>query len=394
MSAISNWTEKRTKVLTDMLAAGKTNGEIASVLDVSKDALTKKMARMGVKRPPAFDKPLKPETPEEIDARYKKREEILSLRGNEKRLVERIRYLEKEREAIRTITGQKVIRPIKVSKPGKIHATAFIVCSDWHIDEEVKAEAVNYLNEYNLAIANARLERFFNNAISLVEMKAKDTNLDGVVFALLGDMISGSIHEELMENSQLPPLEAIWWVQQRLAGGLRLLLAKCTALGLKLTVVGKCGNHPRITKKIHVSSEQGNNLEWYMYLNLEQMLPGINWVLEKNYLTYLDVYGFMIRIHHGWAVNYNGGIGGVMIAINKANAAWDRGTKAHISISGHWHTQLTAYSSVLNGSGIGLSPYGVSLKVTPEPAQQKFFLLTDKGRLTAEYSIFLDGKDS
>lgn len=392
MAATGNWTVNRVNVLKKMLKDGKTNGEIASVLGVSRDAITHKISREGLQRK-VVEKPLKPETLEDIDARYKKREEILALRGNEKKLIERIRYLEREREAIKSITGQKVIRPIKQSRPGKIHATAFIVCSDWHIDEPVRAESVNYLNEYNLEIADARLTRFFNNAISLVEMKAKDTNLDGVVFALLGDMISGSIHEELMANSLLPPLEAIWWVQKRLAGGLKLLLKKCDELGLPLTVVGKVGNHPRLTKKIHVSSEQGNNLEWYMYLNLEQMIPRINWVLEKNYLTYLDVYGFMIRLHHGWAVNYNGGIGGVMIAINKANAAWDRGTKAHLSVSAHWHTQITAYNSVLNGSGIGLSAYGVSLKVTPEPAQQKFFMITKTGRLTAEYSIFLDGKD-
>jgi hypothetical protein len=38
-----------------------------------------------------------------------------------------------------------------------------ILASDWHIEETIDPETINYLNEYNPKIAKQRAEKFWNN---------------------------------------------------------------------------------------------------------------------------------------------------------------------------------------------------------------------------------------
>jgi hypothetical protein len=55
---------------------------------------------------------------------------------------------------------------IKIEKDkskSETESTAVLVASDWHIEEIVNPETVNYLNEYNPDIAKQRAIKFWQN---------------------------------------------------------------------------------------------------------------------------------------------------------------------------------------------------------------------------------------
>jgi len=130
---------------------------------------------------------------------------------------------------------------------------------------------VSGLNEFNLAICDKRVAEFFSNVVKLLKISQKDTTVSNVVLCLIGDFISNYIHDELMENNQLPPSEAIWKAQNYLYNGIKFLLEETN---LNLTVVCQSGNHGRMTDKTRFATEMCNSLEGYMYYNLAHRFRG------------------------------------------------------------------------------------------------------------------------
>jgi len=263
-------------------------------------------------------------------------------------------------------------------KSGHGEATAFIVASDWHMEERVTAESVYGLNEYSLEIAKARSDRFFKNALVLLNICRRDIRIKEIVLGLLGDFITNQIHEELMEMNTLRPIEAVMLVQSWLASGIEFLLKNTDC---HLTIPCCTGNHSRITKRIHHSTEQGNSLEHLMYHSLALHFlkeKRVKFIINQSYHTFLDVYGQTVRIHHGHAIKYQGGVGGITIPMNKAIAQWNKAKEADLDICGHWHQFKDTGNCIVNGSLIGYSPYGIVIKAEYERPKQAFFLLDSK----------------
>jgi hypothetical protein len=105
--------------------------------------------------------------------------------------------------------------------------------------------------------------------------------------ALLGDFISGNIHDELMETCRLLPAFAIMRAQDVLASGIQFLLDNTDC---HFTIPCTPGNHSRITKKQRHATEQGNSLETYMYHNLARHFQGnkrVTFLIADGYHLYL-----------------------------------------------------------------------------------------------------------
>lgn len=276
------------------------------------------------------------------------------------------------------------------AKTNKKHeVVAFAILSDTHIEENVKLESVDGANEYNLKIAKARMEAFFRNTVKLLTKEQQDANISTLVLAILGDLISGNIHDELMESCEVPPVEAAILAQNFVTSGIEYILANT-----KVNLVVPCcvGNHSRITQQVHVSTEQGNSLEWMIYCNLANHFKGnkrVQFVLSKSYFTWVKVFDYDIRFHHGHAMKGGANIGGITIPILKAIARYDLAKTAYLDVFGHFHNPISMNKFVSNGCMIGDTPYGKRLGFTGKP-QQQFFLI-DKGYgKTITAPIFLD----
>jgi hypothetical protein len=309
----------------------------------------------------------------------------------EKEYIERIQELERELEAIKKIKSTPQSAKIRFrERKSKLSAVAFIVASDWHIDEIVKPESVSRLNEFNLKIAEKRINNFFTNAVKLLKINNQDVVIEKVVFALLGDFISGNIHEELLENTSLRPIEAILWVQDRLIEGIRYFLNNT---GFDFIIVCHQGNHPRITKQVHISTESGNSLEYFMYHNLKNVFKNekrLKWIIADGYHTYLELFGKTVRFHHGHSIKFNKNVGGIFPTVYKAIMQWNKAKKADYDIMGHFHQSRNGGNFICNGSLIGYNAFSVFITAEYEKPKQKFFMLASNGEIIGEFPIFLE----
>ena len=307
-----------------------------------------------------------------------------------KKALQEISALEKEMAALLEIKEHHQTISIRSRKDNKKSEATVIVCaSDWHVEEEVKKSKVSGLNEYNLDIAKFRAEQFFRRAIKLTQKEQQDIPIKEMVLFLGGDFISGSIHEELLENCLLRPVEAALYAQDLLESGISYLLKNSK---LHVTVICVCGNHSRITKSTHVSTEQGNSLEYFMYHTLRQRLESarVSFVIGEGYHTYFDIYGKVFRFHHGHNLKYFGGVGGLTIPANKAVAQWNKARVANIDVWGHFHTYMPMSNFVSNGSLIGYNPYALSIKADFERPQQAMFLMDKIRGKTVHMPILFD----
>lgn len=266
---------------------------------------------------------------------------------------------------------------IKESKEGESEAVAFMVASDWHIEERVDNEQVNGMNEFNPQIAEQRAINFFKNGLRLIKIFQRDTKITKVVIPLLGDFFSNTIHEELAESNYLMPGDAAWEAQRFIVSGLQFMLENSD---LEIICVCHTGNHGRMTKKVHVSTEAGNSLERYMYRNIAEYFEKekrLKFIIAEGQHTYLPVFGMTVRMLHGHSIKYGGGIGGITIPVRKAISQWDKIKKTDLTILGHFHQRLDGGNFIANGSMIGYNAYALAIKADYEPPSQQFFLISN-----------------
>lgn len=296
-----------------------------------------------------------------------------------KDLLRTIEKIEKEKEAILQMNRNLNPRSFNyVVSDKRGEATAVVLASDWHIEEEVKPETVNHLNTYTLAIAEKRIKQFFKATLRLIEIQQTSVKIDTLVLALLGDIISSSIHEALLEINQLRPIEAIIRAENLLIGGIQYILDNSN---LKLVIPCHVGNHTRITKRVHIATEQGNSLETFMYHHMANHFRGnkrVKFLVSEGYLSYVTIYNYTICFQHGHAIRYAGGIGGLTIPVNKAIAQWEKLRRADLYCFGHWHQFFDGGNFVCNGSMIGWNSFATFIKAGFEKPSQTFFLINKK----------------
>ncbi len=272
---------------------------------------------------------------------------------------------------------------------GTSEATPIVIASDWHSEEVVKASQVNGLNEFNLEIFEKRCTRFWQASLRLIQLLNQDVKITTVVLALLGDFITNDIHDEFPENNALLPADAILNVQAKIITGIEFWLNHSK---YNLVIPCKVGNHSRTTKTTRASSEAGHSLETLMYALIIAHFrnePRIKFVVEDSYLTYVDVYAQPLRFHHGHALKFAGGVGGLFVPTYKAVDKWNEGHKAYLDIFGHFHQSRDGGNFVCNGSLIGYNSFAIRNKFSFEAPRQTLLLLDKKRGRTFSCPILL-----
>lgn len=315
-------------------------------------------------------------------------------RGVESKLHAQLEAAEKELELHRGLASHKPrtfsIRPRKATKH---EATAIAIASDWHIEEPVDPESMEipggYLNEYNMKIAKDRAERFFAGILKLVEIERHVVQIQSLVLGLLGDFISGYIHEELEENNEASPLEAIEACEDYLCSGIDYLLKE--GQFRKIVVPCTFGNHGRTVKKPRIATGAANNFERHLYRDIAKRYQGdqrIEFTIANGKYVYVDVYGLRLRFSHGDDIKGGGGVGGLSIpllrAITRRNN--NRMLLADYDFLGHHH-QLGIHGGnvIVNGSLIGYNAFAQQINAGFEPPQQAFCLLDSKRRCISSF---------
>lgn len=133
-----------------------------------------------------------------------------------------------------------------------------LLWSDLHAGEVVSAEETNGLGSYDWRTMLARLERLREGLLSYRENRPYP--VDRLWIAGLGDMLSGDIHDELVETNEVPLAEAT--VQLGLDGA--EWLDSIASEFPEVRFAGVVGNHPRSKRK--PQAKRGfDNADWLAY---------------------------------------------------------------------------------------------------------------------------------
>lgn len=323
---------------------------------------------------------------DETAASDEKDREIMRLRGkvaDERRAKQAaLRDLEisdRRLELIAGLADREPPAPISLrGDSAKAQATAVLCCSDWHVGELVDPGQVAGLNEYNPAIAKKRLERLAVGTGWVLDALAGGWQIRDLVLWLGGDIITGYLHDDQRESNSMSPTEEMLFARERIIGIIRYLLDRSIE---RIVVPCSFGNHGRTTHRPRCSTAAKNSYEWLLYqmLALEFAAdPRVDFEVASGAHLYTEVYGRTIRWHHGDAVRYQGGVGGVTIPLNKAIARWDDARQADYTVIGHFHQLTDLGHAVVNGSAIGYGAYSLQIGASPETPAQAFFLIDER----------------
>lgn len=311
--------------------------------------------------------------------REKFKNENATLRRKYDDLMKIVDLRERELEAVGVLKSQvetHIIEPRKAS--GTSESTVVWVASDWHTEENV-GEEVGGLNRYNVDIARERTTNFFRAGLRITNLLAKDTTISTIVLALLGDFITNDIHgAENSEKNELQPIHALVIAQNMIISGIEFILANSA---YNLVIPCHSGNHARTTQTTRFASENGHSLEYLMYVHLQAYFrdqPRVQFIIPSGMHSYVKVYDTTIRFHHGHAVKYGGGVGGIYIPVNKSIAQWNKGRHADLDVFGHFHQLRDGGNFICNGSVIGYNAFALSIKADYEPPKQALFMINKK----------------
>lgn len=166
--------------------------ELAKKCGISSEAVQQREQKMGLKR--EWKLPEKAPTLAEHIVEHKESEAKKETASKLKQAVQGIADLEKRMSALLDIQkGYKIHRIAPHRATTESEATVVCLASDWHIEERVSKEKTNGMNEYSLAISEARATQFFQRLVKLVKKEQQDVVIKHIVLALLGDFITGKI---------------------------------------------------------------------------------------------------------------------------------------------------------------------------------------------------------
>lgn len=273
------------------------------------------------------------------------------------------------------------IRPINIkpsTSKGVSEIAPCIILSDWHAEERVDPKVVNRVNNYNLDIAKKRAAYVTQNAVKRMKELSDEGTIKTVPLFLLGDFITGHIHEENVENALLQRLDALQFAEELLTGAIEYLLEHTS---YDYVVYCKVGNHSRMTHKVRASTEWQNSVEPMMYWSMKRYFEGkterVRFCMEESYYSVANILGTRVRYHHGHAVSYGGGVGGLHIPLRKKIKNWNENQPADVDFMGHYHSFLehATFKYVVNGSLIGYNAYAQRLGVPMEPPLQSMAVI-------------------
>ena len=311
--------------------------------------------------------------------------------------LEQIKTLEKRLDIIRGMGEDPVetfeIKPALAS--GTAEGTVALVASDWHVEEKVDPATVSYLNTFSLDLAKTRAERFFASGLRLTKLLQQDIKVKTMILALLGDFISNELHDAASaEVNALQPMLAVKFAKDLIASGIEHLLEYSD---LELLIPCHSGNHARTTRKTRFAAENGHSLEYLMFLMLADYFRSekrVKFMIGDGYHSYVAIYDQVVRFHHGHAINYQGGIGGIFIPAFKAISQWDKARRADLDVFGHFHQMKDGGKFICNGSLIGYNAFGLSIKADYERPQQTLFLMDKNRGRTCTWPILLEKKEA
>jgi hypothetical protein len=288
-----------------------------------------------------------------------------------------------EQAAARKFSHRKILK----AKKGRSPSTIILALCDWHAEENIDPAVVNGQNQFDLDVCRRRVSNTFSKFLLMLDFVRGYTDVTECLVWLGGDLINGYIHEEMEESNNLTPVEAQQFIMDLVCPGLESIQREggFPSVG----VVTNVGNHGRTTRRKRVATGYGTNWEQSAYLTMERVYrqdPRFAFKIERGTHNLVDIQGHAVRFHHGDAIRYQGGVGGLTIPMHKAISQWNKSLRpAKYDIFGHWHQYMDMWHFTSCGCLVGYNAYAIEIKAEYQPPTQTFIVINkDRGKILAE----------
>jgi len=306
-------------------------------------------------------------------------------------------------ERINDILGtvsNAVIEPptwmISTPKKDKDQEVLMTSWADWHAGEVVSKTELNGINEYNLKVMERRVRRLVEKTISIAKNHGPG-RYPGAVINLVGDMVSGGLHEEHRKTDEAPPLQCALRTVELLSWGLRQM---ADVFG-QIYVPCVCGNHGRMTAKPEFKQYAQKNWDYLIYKMLEREFQNDKRIVidvrESNEVFY-RVHNVNYMLAHGDMLGTKGGDGiiGSIGPISRGEIK-TRGRMASsgmpydILLIGHWHQPLWLPRVIVANTLKGYCEYSKNaLGAIPTQPSQPLWFHHPKYGITSRWEIMVD----
>lgn len=332
--------------------------------------------------------------------------EIIKLQEENKRLKKELQTAHTKAlddEAVREIIGSLTNEPVdpptwlvkiasKAMKTPEVPVTSW---ADWHAAEVVFKDQLNGVNEYNPKIMDARVRRLVERTINLAREHGPGV-YPGIVVNLIGDMVSGMLHPELVKTDSEGVLPACMRVRDLLVWALS---AMADEFG-QVYAPAVCGNHGRKTHRPEFKNYAYENFDWLIYQMViaafkdrkdDRIKIDCRPANEVSYrvfnMRFLTMHGDMMGVKGGDGII--GAIGPIMRGEVKVRGWADSaGVPYDHAEIGHWHQELFLPRLTVSNTLKGYCEFAKNALRAPisEPSQPLKFIHPRYG-ITSRWSI-------
>lgn len=317
-------------------------------------------------------------------ATSKLKRELLIERSQRKQLQQDVELLLSQSEVMSTLAETapemyETYAPPEETVSGG-DAAVLLVLTDWHYEERVDPSTINDLNKYDPEIARVRLKNVVDRFLNLLESTRVISDVKQLVIPVLGDLITGHLHDDQKESNYMFPTEALLEVRDCLHSTIDTLV-KETGIQ-EVDVYTSFGNHGRLTHKPRAATSHQTSFEWLLYkwMAKDYSKTSVRWHVKNSYFNMANICGKRVRFHHGDSIKYRDGVGGITIPVLKAIRNWDDGLHADLDVFGHWHQFLRHPKFVSCNCLIGYSAYAQKIVKAPFSVPSQTYIVIDRDR--------------
>lgn len=289
-------------------------------------------------------------------------------------------------DALKATPAVKFVKPQVDKRKGKAEV-ALVHLTDWQAGKKTVS--------YGLTTLAERIELMTNKVIELTNIQRQHHPVKHAVVMLGGDMVEGigifpgqayEVEAHLFEQL----FEVVRVIEQTvltLASNFETVHVAC-----------EFGNHGRLGRKGDMPS--GDNIDRMAYQIASERtshLKNVTWQMSGDWHQIITIGKYKALLVHGDEVNSYGGNVPAFGILRKCNA-WATGVVEdfHDVYMGHFHTPMSL--TLANGGRVFVSgspeshnEYArVFVAAVGRPSQRLHFVDPDKGRVTAEYTVWLD----
>jgi hypothetical protein len=285
-------------------------------------------------------------------------------------------------------------KPVKAGRRAGKPEVALPVLTDWQGSKRTVS--------YNSEVMKQRVRAYLKNSMKLVEIQRQDHPVNEAVVLILGDMIEG------LFNFPTQPYEidaTLFEQYVTVATLLDEVMRFYAERFVTVRVIAEWGNHGRIgSKRAAVpKSDNADRMTYQLAMAMGRDIPNVTWSIVDEDIQRFEIGNYRALAIHGDEVGRNGFASPSTLV--RHVTGWKSGSyrvdgspwEFRDAYMGHYHSH--AQWPLPDGNGNLFQTGSIesdnryardNLAVTATPSQRLHFFDPRKGRVTAQYQVWVD----